>query len=183
VLRTTCEQGKAWLEAGLQNLQLAVNFTPRQFADKGLVRMVEKILSESGLPPNRLEVEITEGSAMEDVERSRNVLHALQRLGVNAAIDDFGTGFSSLGYLKNFPITALKIDRTFIAGVTHDQKDAAIVTTIIEMAHNLGLKVIAEGVETDEQLAFLKEHGCDVGQGYLFSVPLTPEEVPDFLSG
>jgi diguanylate cyclase (GGDEF)-like protein/PAS domain S-box-containing protein len=183
VLRTTCEQGKAWLEAGLQNLQLAVNFTPRQFADKGLVRMVEKILSESGLPPNRLEVEITEGSAMKDVERSRNVLHALQRLGVNAAIDDFGTGFSSLGYLKNFPITALKIDRTFIAGVTHDQKDAAIVTTIIEMAHNLGLKVIAEGVETDEQLAFLQKHGCDVGQGYLFSVPLTPEEVPDFLSG
>ncbi len=179
VLRTTCEQGKAWLDAGLPALQLAVNFTPRQFADEGLVEMVAGTLDDSGLPRECLEVEITESSAMENIEVSQDVLHELKKLGVKVAIDDFGTGFSSLGYLKSFPITALKIDKTFIAGVTNDEKDSAIVTTIIELAHSLGLKVIAEGVETEEQLAFLSKHNCDIGQGYLFSKPLTADKVPD----
>ncbi|MFQ5354976.1 MAG: putative bifunctional diguanylate cyclase/phosphodiesterase [Mariprofundaceae bacterium] len=181
ILRTTCEQGRAWLDAGLPALQLAVNFTPRQFADKGLVEMVAGILNDSGFPPEYLEVEITESSAMENIEVSQDVLHELKKLGVKVAIDDFGTGFSSLGYLKSFPITALKIDRTFIAGVTNNDKDAAIVTTIIELAHNLGLKVIAEGVEVEEQLAFLRKHHCNFGQGYLFSKPLTADKIPDFI--
>jgi len=181
VLRSTCKQARIWLDADLPPVQLAVNFTPRQFADKGLVKLVTDTLMDSRLDPGCLEVEITESSAMDNVEVSRDVLQALKQLGVKVAIDDFGTGFSSLGYLKTFPITTLKIDRTFIAGVTSDKKDAAIVTTIIEMAHNLDLKVVAEGVETGEQLAFLRKHGCDIGQGYLFSPPLGVEQVAEFI--
>jgi len=180
VLRTTCEQGKTWLKMGLPPLQLAVNFTPRQFSDKGLVKMITSNLNDCGFPAKSLEVEITENNAMDNVEASRDILHTLKDLGVGVAIDDFGTGFSSLGYLKNFPVTTLKIDKKFIDGVISDKKDVAIVTMIIEMAHMMDMKVIAEGVENEDQLAFLRKHGCDIGQGYLFSKPLDAKHVPEF---
>lgn len=180
VLRTTCEQGKTWLKMGIPPLQLAVNFTPRQFSDKGLVKMITSNLHACGFPAESLEVEITENNAMDDVEASRKILHTLKDLGVGVAIDDFGTGFSSLGYLKNFPVTTLKIDKKFIDGVISDKKDAAIVAMIIEMAHIMDMKVIAEGVENEDQLAFLRKHGCDIGQGYLFSKPLDARHVPEF---
>jgi len=182
VLRTTCEQGKIWLDMGLPPLQLAVNFTPRQFSDNGLVEMITDNLHACGLPPESLEVEITENNAMDDVETSRDILHTLKSLGVGVAIDDFGTGFSSLGYLRNFPVTTLKIDKKFIDGVISNKKDAAIVTMIIEMAHMMDIKVIAEGIENEDQLAFLQKHGCDIGQGYLFSKPLTASHVPEFFN-
>lgn len=180
VLRTTCEQGKAWLEMGLPPMHLAVNFTPRQFNDKGLVNMITDNIHAFGLPAESLEVEITENNAMDNVEESREILHQLKTFGIGVAIDDFGTGFSSLGYLQDFPVSTLKIDKKFIAGITHNKKDAAIVTMIIELAHMLDIKVVAEGVETEEQLTFLRKHHCDIGQGYLFSKPLTAARVPEF---
>ncbi len=171
VLRTACAQTKAWQAAGFPPVRVAVNLSARQFQQRNLIEVVDEVLKETGLEPRWLQLEITEGVAMRDVELNIAVLHELREMGVQMAIDDFGTGHSSLSYLSRLPIDVVKIDQSFIQDLTTDPKDAAIARTIIVMAHNLKLRVIAEGVETEGQLAFLKKWKCDEMQGYLFSKP------------
>jgi EAL domain-containing protein (putative c-di-GMP-specific phosphodiesterase class I) len=172
VLRTACAQARAWQLDGLGDLRVAVNLSARQFTQKALEQSIAGMLAEVGLPPRLLELELTESMVMSDVEHAITILRNLKALGVHIAIDDFGTGYSSLAYLRRFPIDVLKIDQSFVKDLTVDADDAAIVRSIISLAHSLRLKVIAEGVETTEQLAFLRAHGCDQMQGYLFSRPL-----------
>ncbi len=176
VMRTACAQNRAWQDAGFPPMRVTVNLSARQFQQKNLVERVMSILRETGLDPQWLELEITETVAMQDVEQTISTLRELRDLGVRIAIDDFGTGYSSFNYLKYFPNNTLKIDRSFVRDVTEGREDAAITKAIIALAQNLNLKVIAEGVETEEQLAFLKLQQCDEIQGYLFSRPLPAEE-------
>lgn len=180
VLKTACQQNKAWQDQGLPPIRVAVNLSARQFLKKDFTGTVAAILEQTGLAPHYLELEITE-STMIDVHRASNTLAELKQLGVHIAIDDFGTGYSSLSYLKEFPLNRLKIDRSFVRDMKKSASNRAIVSTIISMAHNLELNVIAEGVETDEELAFLKEHLCEEVQGYLFCKPLPLEEVTSFM--
>jgi EAL domain-containing protein (putative c-di-GMP-specific phosphodiesterase class I) len=172
VLRTACEQAKAWHQAGFQKLRVAVNLSARQFASPDLISEIETVLSDTGLPPDSLEIELTESLFMSDVAQAVELMHKMKGLGINLSIDDFGTGYSSLSYLSRFPIDVLKIDRSFVNDISDDVNDAAIVASIIALAHNLKLAVIAEGVETPEQLHYLRHHGCDEMQGYYFSKPL-----------
>ncbi|MED4581698.1 EAL domain-containing protein [Brevibacillus choshinensis] len=180
VLQTACQQNKVWQDLGLPPIRVAVNLSARQFLKKDFTQMVADILEQTGLAPHFLELEITE-STMIDVHRASNTLAELKRLGVYIAIDDFGTGYSSLSYLKEFPLNRLKIDRSFVRDMKKSASNRAIVSTIISMAHHLELKVIAEGVETDDDLAFLQEHLCEEVQGYLFSKPLPLEEITSYL--
>jgi diguanylate cyclase (GGDEF)-like protein len=168
VLRQACAQKKSWRDEGLAVARMSVNLSSRQLNDPSLVATVGRILGETALSPPDLELEITEGM-IEDADQALKILLALSAMGVTLAIDDFGMGYSSLAHLKRFPIDTLKIDRTFVRDVTTDSDDAAIAKAIIAMAHSLKLKVIAEGVETKEQLAFLKGESCDEFQGFLFS--------------
>jgi diguanylate cyclase (GGDEF)-like protein/PAS domain S-box-containing protein len=172
VLRAACEQTVAWHKAGLGGLRVAVNLSPRQFTQQGLTQSIVAILGETGLAARFLEVELTESSVMNDVEHAVVVLRELKQLGVHIAIDDFGTGHSSLSYLRRFPIDVLKIDKSFVHEITLDEDGATIVRTIISLAHSLRLTVTAEGVETNDQQAYLREHGCDHIQGYLVSRPV-----------
>ncbi|PJJ21230.1 PAS domain S-box-containing protein/diguanylate cyclase (GGDEF)-like protein [Janthinobacterium sp. 67] len=172
VLRTACAQARAWQLAGHGPLRLAVNLSARQFKQKNLLHAVAQALADTGLDAAHLELELTESMVMHDVEQATTIMAKLKALGVQLSIDDFGTGYSSLAYLRHFPIDVLKIDKTFVSDITHSIDDAAIVRAIISLAHSLRLKVIAEGVETEQQLAFLRQHGCDQMQGYLFSRPL-----------
>jgi diguanylate cyclase (GGDEF)-like protein len=172
VMRTACLQNKAWQEAGYAPFSVAVNLSGRQFGQKCLVQTVDQILSESGLAPQYLELELTETAVMNDAASAIAALSALGRMGVKLAIDDFGTGYSSLSYLKRFPIHRLKIDRSFVRDCTVDANDAAIVSAIIALARSMDFEVIAEGVETAEQLRFLHQEGANAGQGYLYSPPL-----------
>ncbi|MCC2972363.1 EAL domain-containing protein [Massilia sp. IC2-476] len=181
VLRTACAQNKAWQDAGLGRLRVAVNLSARQFGAADLIAGLEAVLQDTMLDPECLEIELTESLFMSDVTPAVELLHRMKSLGVNLSIDDFGTGYSSLSYLSRFPIDVLKIDRSFVADITHDANDAAIVTSIIALAHNLKLAVIAEGVETAEQLDYLRSHGCDEMQGYFFSKPLAAEEFEQLL--
>ncbi len=176
VLRQACVQTQAWHQAGLGHLRVAVNLSPRQFTQKGLVQSVAAILHETGLDARHLELEVTESMVMSDVDSAITILRDLKHLGVQIAVDDFGTGYSSLSYLRRFPIDVLKIDQSFVRDITLEDDDAAIVCAIISLGHGLRLKVIAEGVETAEQLNFLREHGCDQVQGYLFSKPVAAAE-------
>lgn len=173
VLRTACDQNKAWQRAGLVHLRVAVNLSARQFAQQDLVQTVAATLAASGLEARYLEIELTESLVMTDVERAIDILRGLKKIGIKLSIDDFGTGYSSLSYLKRFPIDVLKIDRSFVRDIAVDSDDAAIVASIISLSHNLKLQVIAEGVETQQQLAFLRKHGCDQMQGFYFSKPLS----------
>jgi len=172
VLRTACLQGRRWLDQGFAPVRIAVNISARQFHDQDLAQTVIRILEETGLPPNYLELEITESSIMQNAEFAAGMLNRLKSRGINISIDDFGTGFSSLASLKRLPIDALKIDQSFVREATTDDDDAALVMAIITLAHNLRLKVIAEGVETEDQLRFLQLLRCDEIQGYFFSRPL-----------
>jgi diguanylate cyclase (GGDEF)-like protein len=172
VLHTACAQSKSWQDAGFAPLCLAVNLSARQFQQQNLADVVVRILQETGLNPHDLELELTESSIMKNAESAVRTLTDLKKMGVKIAIDDFGTGYSSLGYLKRLPIDTLKIDQSFVRDVTTDPDDAALVMTIITLAHNLRLKVIAEGVETEEQQRFLHLLRCDEWQGYLFSKPV-----------
>jgi diguanylate cyclase (GGDEF)-like protein/PAS domain S-box-containing protein len=181
VLHTACAQNMAWQAAGLAPVRMAVNLSPRQFQHQDVVAMVWRALDESGLDAAWLELEITEGSVMEQPEESAAVLRALNALGVALAIDDFGTGYSSLNYLKRFPIDTLKIDQSFVRDITTDPDDAAIALAVIALVHSMRLAVIAEGVETPEQLEFLRERQCDRMQGYLFSRPVPPAEAAQLL--
>lgn len=175
VIRTACIQTKAWQQAGLGDLRVAVNLSPRQFTQKALVQSIADVLHATGLEPRLLELELTESMVMSDVDNAIAILRSLKELGVHISIDDFGTGYSSLSYLRRFPIDVLKIDQSFVNDLTVDADDAAIVVSIISLAHSLRLQVIAEGVETAEQLAFLRTHGCDQVQGYYFSRPIGPD--------
>lgn len=175
VLRSACAQNKAWQNAGMPKLRVAVNLSARQFGQLDLVRSITGILRETGLASHYLEIELTESLVMTDVERAIGTLRELKALGVKLSIDDFGTGYSSLSYLKRFPIDVLKIDRSFVRDITLDPDAAAIVASIISLSHNLKLNVIAEGVETPEQLRYLRQHGCDEMQGFYFSKAVPAE--------
>ncbi len=181
VLRTACRQNRAWQDAGLPPVRIAVNLSGRQFEQPGLVQTVAQVLAESGLAPRYLELEITESTAMRNVDYTARMLRELKGMGVRIAIDDFGTGYSSLGYLKRFPVDMLKIDQSFVRDLPDDENDAALAAGIIAMAHELKLEVIAEGVETEEQLAFLQRQRCDEMQGYLFSKPVPSDELERML--
>ncbi|HIK41363.1 PAS domain S-box protein, partial [Thermoleptolyngbya sp. M55_K2018_002] len=181
VLRTACLQNKQWQEAGLGPLRVAVNLSARQFQQPNLVGAIASILEETGLPPTGLELEITETAAMQNVEFTTTLLHELQDMGVRIAMDDFGTGYSSLGYLKQFPLNTLKIDRSFVKDVTVNPDDAAIVAAIVALGQGLNLNVVAEGVETVEQLAKLRSLQCEEMQGNLFSRPLDAAAATQFL--
>ncbi len=176
VLTTACTQNKAWQDEGLRALNVTVNLSAKQFRRPDLVDQVRKVLTATGLPPNFLELEITEGTAMKDIEYTIPSLKTLTGMDVGFAIDDFGTGYSSLSCLKKLPINKLKIDKSFIFGVNTDPNDKAIVTTIIAMAHNMKLQVIAEGVEDEAQFRFLQDNHCDTMQGFLFSRPISAND-------
>ncbi len=182
VLRTACVQNKAWQDAGLPKIRVAVNLSMYQFQKADIVKTVAEALKDSGLEPEYLELEITETMAMRQVDSTIFKLQALKDLGLHISVDDFGTGYSSLNYLKRFPIDSVKVDRSFVNEITNDTDDAAIVTAIIAMAHSLKLDVVAEGVETEEQIAFLRELRCDEMQGYFFSHPVPVEQMTELLT-
>lgn len=182
VLRTACAQLKVWHDLGFDSLRVAVNFSACQLAQPDLVPAIAEILDDTGLEARHLEVELTETVVMKDVERNIVTFRKLKELGVQLSVDDFGTGYSSLAYLKRFPIDTLKIDRSFMQDVTVSQDDASIVSSIISLAHNLKLSVIAEGVESGEQAAFLREQKCDALQGFYFSKPVPPDRIDALLS-
>jgi diguanylate cyclase (GGDEF)-like protein len=175
VLRETCLQGKRWIEAGFPPLILAVNVSPHQFLNSDIATIVAETLAETGFPAAHLELELTESALMTRETEAVGMLTRLRATGVRFAIDDFGTGYSSLAYLKRFPLDVLKIDKSFVDDIPHSQDDMQIAATIVAMAHTLRLSVLAEGVETAEQLAFLKGQGCDYYQGYLKSPPVPAE--------
>ena len=181
VLKTAAMQNKQWQDAGLLPLTMGVNLSPRQFWYPGLIKTVSEILHDSGIDPRYLDLEITEGLVMRDVESALSMLHELKEMGVQLSMDDFGTGYSSLSHLKRFPFDKLKMDISFVRELTSDPGSAAIAKTIIAMAHNLNLRVIAEGVETEGQLSFLRAQGCDDMQGYYFSRPVPAAEVEQLL--
>lgn len=181
VLETACRCARAWQDAGLPPVRMAVNLSARQFMDPDLVARVARVLAESRLSPELLELEITESTVMHDTESAIATLNSLKGLGVTLSVDDFGTGYSSLSYLKLFPIDVLKVDRSFVSDATSNPDDAAIVRTIVNMAHSLGLSVIAEGAETVAQVAFLHYVGCNELQGYYFSKPLSQEAAEQLL--
>lgn len=181
VLRTACRQNKEWQDAGFPRLCLGVNLSARQFQQQNLVGMVEEILNSTGLEPCWLELEITESTIMRDINHATHILRKLHKMGAQISIDDFGTGHSSLRYLKGFSVNTLKIDRSFLSDITTNPNDAAITNAIIAMGHSLKLKVIAEGVETEEQMAFLLLHQCDEIQGNLFSPPISAKEFTELL--
>ena len=176
VLRTACSQNRAWQHDGHKPFRVAVNLSGRQFDQENLVEVVSKVLHDTGLDPEHLELEITESTIMKNPEKAATTLHKLKGMGICLSIDDFGTGYSSLANLKKFPLDTLKIDRSFVMNITADSDDAAITTAIIAMAHSLKLGVVAEGVESEDQQSFLRERACDAVQGYLFSRPIPPEE-------
>jgi diguanylate cyclase (GGDEF)-like protein/PAS domain S-box-containing protein len=181
VLRQACVQAKQWQEAGLFPFSVAVNLSPQQFSETKLVADIAQVLAETGLPGEYLEVEITETVAMSNIDRTRNKLRELKNMGVHITLDDFGTGYSSLSYLKSFPIDNVKIDKSFVRHSITSQQDAAIIRTIISMAYNLNLKVIAEGVETDQQLRYLAGMNCQRVQGYLIHKPMPAAQFNQWL--
>jgi diguanylate cyclase (GGDEF)-like protein len=182
VLRTACRQLKTWQRKIDPEITVAVNLSARQFQQPDLVAMIRSAIDETGIEPCCLEVEITESNAMQNAEHTMYILRELKAIGVRISMDDFGTGYSSLNYLKRFPIDTLKLDRSFIKDVNTDANDAAIVTAVIQMAHSLNLKVVAEGVEREDQLEFLTRQRCDIIQGYLFSKPLPVDQLETFMS-
>jgi EAL domain-containing protein (putative c-di-GMP-specific phosphodiesterase class I) len=181
VLEEACTQGASLRLAGFTDIRVAVNISVRQLSDRGFPQRVSDILSQTGFPARNLELEITESMVMRDAEHAVTMLQSLRDTGVRLAIDDFGTGYSSLAYLKRLPIDCVKIDRSFIRDLPEDRDDASITRSIIAMAHNMKLEVVAEGVETVQQLEFLSAHGCDEIQGFLFSEPLPIEGLKRFL--
>ena len=182
VLRTACLQNKAWQEAGHPGIQMCVNVSARQFKEANLVARTMAILEETGLSPDFLELELTESLIMQDVGQAVATMKALKNIGITLAIDDFGTGYSSLSVLKNFPVDRLKIDKTFVDEILSNESDKAVVGAVISLAHNLKMRVIAEGVETAEQMDYLAAHGCDEMQGYYFSKPVLPEGIGKLLA-
>jgi diguanylate cyclase (GGDEF)-like protein/PAS domain S-box-containing protein len=183
VLRAACRQARAWIDAGLDPGRISVNLSPAQFAYQDLVEVVRSALAEAGLPPWRLEIEVTESMLMRDPIGAAETLARLRRLGVGVALDDFGIGYSSLGHLKRFPLDKLKLDRSFVQDLPGDAGEEAIARTILSLGHILGLVVVAEGIETEAQRRFLAAEGCDQGQGFLFAPPLAASELARHLRG
>ncbi|OYD94602.1 GGDEF-domain containing protein [Nostoc sp. 'Peltigera membranacea cyanobiont' 210A] len=181
VLRTACAQNRAWQLAGFNPIRISVNLSARQFEQPYLVEVISQILEETGLQVSYLELEVTESFLMADMERSVKILKQLRELGIWLALDDFGTGYSSLNYLKRFPVNMLKIDRSFVQDVTSNPDSAAVTNAIIALAKSLRLNITAEGVETQEQLDYLKMQGCDEGQGYYFSCPVPADVITPML--
>jgi diguanylate cyclase (GGDEF)-like protein/PAS domain S-box-containing protein len=181
VLREACRQTRAWMDAGLPRIRIAVNVSTVELREKDFVAAVRAILTETGLEPRFLELELTETFLMQDAKATAAVLQALKDLGVNLALDDFGTGYSSLSHLKRFPIDTLKIDQSFVRDLATDADDASIVSAVISMGESLHIRVVAEGVETKEQLTFLPEHSCPEGQGYYFSRPVVAGQLSQLL--
>ena len=181
MMKTACRQIKNWEREGIANIRVAVNLSTRQFRQKNLTEKVAQILNDSAVQPKNLCLEITENEVMHNIETTVEILQALKKMGVLLSLDDFGTGYSSLSYLKRFPIDILKIDRTFVNGIPSDRDDTAISTAIVVLGHSMELKVIAEGVEKSEQIAFLQSLQCDEIQGFYFSRPLNAETVTDLL--
>ena len=182
ILRTACKQNKAWQQAGLPPIRVTVNISSVQFSQKGFVKMVGKVLKESGLDPHYLELELTETILMQTTDTAVATLKALKSLGIRIAIDDFGTGYCSLNYLKSFPIDTLKIDQSFVRDLSINQEDKAIIQAIIALGHSLNLHVIAEGVETLLQLEYLSEKESDAVQGFLFSKPVPNDAIKRFFN-
>jgi EAL domain-containing protein (putative c-di-GMP-specific phosphodiesterase class I) len=183
VLRTACSQARKWQEEGLPAVPVAVNVSAVQFRQGGFRELIRRVLHETGLAPQYLELELTESLLLSNADVRFLVLQELKAMGLKLAIDDFGTGYSSFSYLKHFPVSKLKIDRSFVRDVAVNPDDAAITSAIISMAKSLNLKVIAEGVENEAQMSFLRAHHCDEIQGYYFSKPLSADEVVDKLRG
>lgn len=175
VLERVCKLGRQWRDKGLPSVCISVNLSARQFQQRNLVSRIAQILDQTGLDPDYLGLEITESIAMKNADFTISALNELKKMGIHFSLDDFGTGYSSLSYLKRFPLETLKIDRSFVRDITTDPNDAAIVQAVIALAHSLKLNVVAEGVETEGQLSYLKGHGCDQVQGYYFSHPLSEE--------
>lgn len=176
-LREACRTNKAWQDQGYVPITMAVNISPKQFRHQDISQLVSNVLAETGLEAKYLELEITETAVMDNVEKAASKLNDIQRMGVNIAVDDFGTGYTSISYLKQFPIAVLKIDQSFIRGIPDNQNDLSITSAVIALAHSLSIKVVAEGVETAEQLQFLADHECDVVQGYYLSRPLPEQKI------
>jgi EAL domain-containing protein (putative c-di-GMP-specific phosphodiesterase class I) len=181
VLNTACAQSVAWQREGLPPLNMAVNLSARQFADEDLVKDIADALESTGLQPELLELELTESMVIQNPERAGKVLAEIKKMGPKLAIDDFGVGYSSLTHLKRFPIDTLKVDRSFIRDLPQDLEDKAITEAIIAMGRSLHLRVVAEGVETQEQQTFLQDHACDEMQGFFFSKPITGGEFAKLL--
>ena len=182
VLRETCTQAKQWLDSGLIPINMAVNVSPHQFRRSDISALVAKVLAETGFPAGQLELEITESGLMENSDLALDILNNLRHQGIRLAIDDFGKGYSSLARLKYFPVDVLKIDKSFIEKIPFNKDDMEIASTIVAIAHNLGFKVLAEGVETKEQLDFLREKGCDAYQGYIKNRPLSAQDFAELLA-
>jgi PAS domain S-box/diguanylate cyclase (GGDEF) domain len=180
VLDSACRQLARWRRSGLPDMGVTVNISSRQLRVNGLVDAVAHAIQRYGIPPHALELEITESCLMTDVDENSQVVHALDRLGVSLALDDFGTGYSCLRYLKDLPVDTVKIDKSFIASVTTDASDASVVEAIIALAHRLGIRVIGEGVETEEQLNFIRNRGCDLAQGHFFATPLPSDQFAEW---
>jgi EAL domain-containing protein (putative c-di-GMP-specific phosphodiesterase class I) len=182
VLHTACQQARLWQEAGLPPIVVSVNVSPRQFREGSIVDTIAEALAAQRLAACYLQIELTEGLAMHGAEKYVHMLGQIKKLGVQIAVDDFGTGYSSLSYLKRFPIDQLKVDRSFVTDLATDPDDAVIVQAIIALGHKLGLRVVAEGVETEEQLDYLRRSGCDEMQGYLFGAPMIASEFAALLA-
>jgi EAL domain-containing protein (putative c-di-GMP-specific phosphodiesterase class I) len=176
ILEAACRSAAAWGRSSGTRYSIAVNLSARQFADPGLMADIDRALAKSGLDPRLLELEVTESMVMQEPAQAATLLATLRNRGIRIVMDDFGTGYSSLGYLKRFPFNAVKIDRSFVRDLPHDEDDAAITRAVLAMAKSLRLEVVAEGVERPDQLAFLRREGCTEYQGYHFSVPLADEE-------
>jgi diguanylate cyclase (GGDEF)-like protein/PAS domain S-box-containing protein len=181
VLQRSCEQLKEWQNAGFEDLFISINLSSNQLKRTAILQTIHNVCKKTGIHPSSIHIEITENVILEDVELAQKILTILKDLGINLIIDDFGTGYSSLTYLQKFPISAIKIDRSFISYLTYKTSEIAFVLSILAMAQKLNLKVIAEGVETKQQLEFLREHGCDMIQGFHFCYPLPANEVSEFL--
>jgi len=182
VMRTACAQNKAWQDAGLNPIVVAVNLSARQFKNLKLIEVIKNVLRDTGLEGQYLELELTEGIVMENTEILIETMYDLKKMGVRLSLDDFGTGYSNLAYLTRFPLDIIKIDRSFVMSIGKNGDKGLIASTVITLAHSLSLKVIAEGVETEEQQKFLIEHNCDVIQGYLFSPPMAPKELAKLIA-
>jgi EAL domain-containing protein (putative c-di-GMP-specific phosphodiesterase class I) len=177
ILHEACRQNKAWQDADLPPMTVCVNVSARQFREKNLISRVVNTLKESGLEARYLELEVTESLILQDFDLAVATMNGLQRLGVQISIDDFGTGYSSLSALKTFPVQRLKIDKSFINDLATDEDDQAVTSAVISLGQKLNLRVLAEGVETDEQVAFLRRNNCDEMQGHLFSKPVPAQDI------
>jgi EAL domain-containing protein (putative c-di-GMP-specific phosphodiesterase class I) len=181
VLETACRQNRDWQRHYGWSVSSAINVSARQFYQPGLYELVEATLQRYNLAPSQLELELTESMLMQDPEKAQTTLYRLKELGVRLALDDFGIGYSSLNYLRQFPVDTLKIDRQFVQQLNSNAKNVAIITTLIELAERLNLKVIAEGIETEEQMIFLKEQDCEEGQGYFLARPMSAIKFEEYM--